>query len=129
MNHLSGIYYGAMIHPSYNKCQGQNGLPLLHDIQDACTTMAYSKCIAVPIYYFNNCSSNDKSDSSEVFVDNECDAVPLQHHDKASLPVEFHVDKKDDRAGSKDDGFVLNLLHDSNDSRNNEKCISKYDLF
>jgi hypothetical protein len=43
--------------------------------------------------------------------------------------VESNIDNKDDRDGSKADGFILNLLHNSNDSQNNEKCISKYDLF
>jgi hypothetical protein len=90
MNRLSGIYYGAMIHPSYNKCQGQNGLPPLRDIRDACT-MACNKKRKVPIYYSDNCSIlSDESDSSKVGVDNECDTMPVQ----ASPPVESNVDNK-----------------------------------
>jgi hypothetical protein len=87
--------------------------------------MACNKKRIVPIYYSDNCSINDESDNSEVVVDNECDTMPVQ----ASPPVESNVNNKDDHDGSKADGFILNLLHNSNDSGNNEKCISEYDLF
>jgi hypothetical protein len=86
--------------------------------------MAYTKKSIVPIYYSNNCSIHDESDSSEVVVDNECDTMPLQCRYKASSPVESNVNKNDDRAGSKADGFVLNLLHNSNDSGNNENALA-----
>jgi hypothetical protein len=92
--------------------------------------MPFTKSIAVPIYFPDNGSTYDESDSSKVGVDNECDTMHPQCGYKASPPVESNVvDTKDNCAGSKADGFILNLLHDYNDYGNNEKCISEYDLF
>jgi hypothetical protein len=84
---------------------------------------------SLPIYFPDNSSTNDESDSSEVGVDNECDTMHLQCGYKASPPVESNVDTNNDRAGSEADGFILNVLHDYDDYGNNEKCISEYDLF
>jgi hypothetical protein len=45
MNSLSGLYEGAMPHPSYNKCQGRRGIQLLKDLRRASTHDQKEKAI------------------------------------------------------------------------------------
>jgi hypothetical protein len=61
--------------------------------------------------------------------DNECAMMSLQCDSKASPPVEATIDMEDDRADSKFDGFVWNLLEKDNDFWKNGNSISECDLF
>jgi hypothetical protein len=65
MESLSGEYLGAIKHPSYNKLQGQNAIPLLRELRDICT------CIGKTVdykeeYYHNLDEDNRKSIKKEV---------------------------------------------------------------
>jgi hypothetical protein len=65
MDGLSGEYLGAIKHPSYNKLQGKNAIPLLRQLRDVC------RCIGKKVdykqeNYHNMEEDNQKSRNKEV---------------------------------------------------------------